>query len=73
MEPLIRVVLKSDSFKNEKIRIDTFEISNKIKQKCTIDNEGMTQEIDSQNSSSSRKDSVTNVLSNLLESNALKK
>lgn len=42
-EPLVKVVLKSDSFKNEKLRIDNFETTDKVKQHVSVDKDRIAQ------------------------------
>ena len=67
---LIKVTAKSDYFKSEKHRLENFDPTQRMKKirNATISH----QEEDSQASSSSRKDSIENVLTVLTESNSLR-
>jgi len=69
-KPLLRVMIQNDSIKNEKIMIGNFD-TNKMKQEENV--ERIHNETDSQASTTSRKDTISNALTNLCESNSLKK
>jgi hypothetical protein len=66
---LIRVIVRNENFRNEKLRIFNFENIIRFKQ---VQCGAVQTENDSQASTSSRKDSIENVIEILKHANSLK-
>lgn len=70
MEPLLKITIKNENLKNEKILAIQYDTS-KVKDDLNFDK--IQNETDSQASTTSRKDSISNVLTNLTQSNSIRK